>query len=151
MAYAEGLAAGFAEARAEAEAARLAETAARQRIHLALAKLDAEQEETLRQRLTATVEALCEAALSPLVLDREALAARVVRAATMLARADDVAVLRLHPDDIALIGQQLPEDLTVEPDPALERGALRLEGGAGGIEDGPAQWRRALAEALRQC
>jgi len=69
----------------------------------------------------------------------------------MLARADDAAVLRLHPDDLALIVARLPAGLPVEPDPALERGALRLEGSAGGVEDGPAQWRRALAEALGPC
>ncbi len=69
----------------------------------------------------------------------------------MLARADDAAVLRLHPDDLDLIADRLPPGLATEPDPALERGNLRLEVQAGGIEDGPAQWRRALAEALGSC
>jgi flagellar assembly protein FliH len=31
----------------------------------------------------------------------------------------------------------------------LERGALRVETTGGGVEDGPAQWRAALNEALR--
>lgn len=151
QAWADGHAAGLAEAQAEAEARRMAEDEARGRIELALARLDAAQEEVLRQRLTATVTALCEAALAPLALDGDALARRVARAAALLARADDQAVLRLHPDDLALLGARLPAGLPVEPDPALERGALRLEGAAGGIEDGPAQWRRALAEALGPC
>ena len=34
------------------------------------------------------------------------------------------------------------------PDPALERGALGSRAPNGGVEDGPAQWRRAIAEAL---
>ena len=73
------------------------------------------------------------------------------RAAAMLARADDDRVLRLHPEDIRLIGKRLPEGLEVVPDPALERGALRVETASGGVEDGPSHWRRAIAEALSQC
>jgi len=150
-AWADGHAAGLAEAQAEAAALRTAEEESRQRIELALARLDAEQQEALRQRLVETVTALCNAALAPLAIDPDLLAERAHRAAAMLARADDAAVLRLHPDDLALVAKQLPEGLPVEPDPALERGNLRLEGQAGGIEDGPAQWRRALAEALGPC
>lgn len=150
-AWAEGHAAGIAEAQAEAAQRRAEEAAACQQIALSLARLNAEQQEAVRQRLVETVAALCNAALAPLAIDPAALAERAGRAAAMLARADDAAVLRLHPDDLALIAERLPAGLTTEPDPALERGNLRLEGQAGGIEDGPAQWRRALAEALGPC
>ncbi|MEA3265131.1 MAG: FliH/SctL family protein [Pseudomonadota bacterium] len=150
-AWADGHAAGIAEAQAEAEQRRAEETAARSRIELALARLDSAQQEALRQRLVETVTALCDAALAPLAIDPAALAERAARAAAMLARADDAAVLRLHPDDLNLIAERLPPGLATEPDPALERGNLRLEGQAGGIEDGPVQWRRALAEALGPC
>lgn len=150
-AWAEGHAAGLAEARAEAAARTDADAAARGRIELALARLDAEQAETMRQRLLATVEALCEAAIAPLALDREALTARVARAAAMLSRADDDKVLRLHPDDLALVARNLPEGLETLADRSLDRGALRIETASGGVEDGPAHWRRAIAEALRLC
>lgn len=150
-AWAEGHAAGLAEAMSEAADRTAAEAAARQRIELALARLDVEQQELLHQRLVDTVTALCDAALAPLAIDPAALVHRAQRAAQMLARADDAAVLRLHPDDLALVADLLPAGLPTEPDPALERGCLRLEGKAGGIEDGPAQWRRALAEALGPC
>jgi len=71
----------------------------------------------------------------------------------MFSRADDERLIRLHPEDLALIKPQLPKDWHFFPDPALERGAIRVEarqGGVegGGVEDGPAQWRRAIAEAL---
>lgn len=151
QAWAEGYAAGQEEARAAAAAKAEADTVARDKIALMLARLDADQTELLRQKLTATVTALCEASLAPLALDQDALAARVTRAAAMLARADDDKVLRLHPDDLKLIAKQLPEDLEVLEDPALDRGALRLETTSGGVEDGPAHWRRAIAEALAQC
>lgn len=150
-AWAEGHAAGLAEARAEAAARTEADAETRGRIELALARLNAEQAEAMRQRLLATVEALCEAAIAPLALDREALAARVARAAAMLARADDDKVLRLHPKDLAFVAKNLPKGLEIIADPALERGALRLETASGGVEDGPANWRRAIAEALNPC
>jgi flagellar assembly protein FliH len=50
-----------------------------------------------------------------------------------------------------LIGTRLPASLTVEADPSVERGGLRIETTDGGIEDGPSHWRRALAEAFGQC
>ncbi len=151
VAWDEGFAAGTAQAQTDAEALAAGQAAACGRIELALARCDTEQTEVLRQRLFAAVEALCEASLAPLRLDQDAFAARVHRAAAMLSRADDERVLRLHPDDIALVTDRLPERLEVRPDPTLERGALRLETGNGGVEDGPAHWRRAIAEALAQC
>ena len=151
QAWEAGFAAGRAEAQQAADQTAAEVTAARIRIELSLARLDTEQTEQLRQQLFATIEALCEASLAPLRLDPAALAARVDRAAAMLARADDERILRLHPDDLALVADHLPEGLELRSDPALERGALRLETANGGVEDGPAHWRRAIAEALAQC
>ena len=150
-AWQDGHATGLAEARAEAVALAEIEVAARARIELSFARLDAELAEALRQRMVATVMALCEATLAPLALDREALLYRVEKATAMLARGDDDKVLRLHPEDLALVVNHLPQDLEVLADPALERGALRIETQAGGVEDGPAHWHRAIAEALAQC
>jgi flagellar assembly protein FliH len=151
QAWSEGHATALAEAQAEAASASQAERAARGRIELSLARLDAELSETLRRRLLDTVTALCETALAPMALDREALTRRVAKAVAMLARADDDKLLRLHPADHALIADRLPAGLEVHDDPALERGSLRLETASGGVEDGPAHWRRAIAEALAQC
>jgi flagellar assembly protein FliH len=69
----------------------------------------------------------------------------------MFVRADDDRVIRLHPDDAALVAARLPSDWNFIPDATLERGALRVETSNGGIEDGPAQWRAAITEALRLC
>ena len=151
QAWDEGFAAGSAETAASAAAAAEANARAHDAITLSFARLDAQLAEDLRQKLFMTVEALCEAAIAPLALDKTALAARVERAAAMLARADDERVLRLHPDDFKLVAQHLPAGLEVSPDPALPRGAIRVESAAGGVEDGPENWRRAIAEALGQC
>jgi len=95
--------------------------------------------------------ALCEATLVPYALDEKVLARRIERAVAMFSRAEDERVIRLNPEDLALLTDHLREEWTVLPDPALERGALRVETQSGGVEDGPAQWRRALAEAFHAC
>lgn len=150
-AWADGFAAGEAEARAAADTRRVADDEARARLALSFARIDADLTEQLRDRLHATIQALCEATLAPVALDPALLARRAERAAAMLSRAEDDRVLRLHPDDLALIAAQLPADLPTSPDPQLERGTLRIETSQGGVEDGPEHWRRAIAEALARC
>lgn len=150
-ARAEGFALGLEQGRAELAEALAAEAEAREALGLAFARLDADLAEAMRLRLTDTVMALCEATLVPFALDPEALAARVARAVAMLARAEDERVIRLNPQDLPLVSPRLSQDWSVQPDPALPRGHLRVETATGGVEDGPAQWRRALAEAFEGC
>jgi flagellar assembly protein FliH len=151
IAYAEGYAAGVAEATAAAEAEAMVAEAARQHLSFSFSRLDADLAEQLRQKLHETVTALSEAALHPLAVDAAALARRVECAVAMFVRADDERVIRLHPDDLTLIAARLPADWEFVPDTSLERGALRVETSTGGLEDGPAQWRAAITEALRLC
>jgi flagellar assembly protein FliH len=151
IAFAEGYATGAADARAQAEAAAQALAAAHEALGLSFARLEGQLEDELRLRLRDTVAALCEAAIAPIALDEEALMRRIERAVSMLSRADDDRVIRLHPDDLELVSPRLRAEWQVQPDPALERGALRVETSTGGVEDGPSQWRRAIAEALHQC
>lgn len=150
-AFLDGHAAGRAEAMAEAATTAQADSTAHAALGTALARLDAEMAEALRQRLQDTVMALCEATLVPFSLDPPVLAARVERAVAMFSRAEDERVIRLHPEDLALVSSQLKADWQVVPDRSLERGALRVESQSGGVEDGPEQWRRALAEAFHAC
>lgn len=145
--YAEGAEAGAAAARAEMAVA----DAARHRIETALARLDASETEAFAQRLKDTVIALCDAVLGEAAIAPDSLARRVATAVAMFKRAADERVIRLHPEDLALVHGRLPEDCHCEPDPKLERGAVRVETAGGGVEDGPAQWRAALDEALRAC
>lgn len=149
-AYARGYADGHAQASEEAESRAAASDAAREALSLSFARLDAIMAEDLRLRLRDTVAALCEAALAPLAIDEAALARRIERAVGMLARADDERVVRLHPADIELVSERLSAEWQVVPDPKLERGTVRVEGTMGGVEDGPASWRMAIAEALHQ-
>jgi flagellar assembly protein FliH len=147
MGFADGLAAGRAEALAHAETERENGEA----LGFSFARIDGELAEMLRQRLRNTVVALCEATLVPLTLDLSVLAQRVKAAVAMFSRADDERVIRLNPGDLAAVQGMLPDDWTLLPDPALARGALRVETASGGAEDGPAQWRQAIQEALDSC
>lgn len=150
-AYQRGYREGAAKAAADAQRAEQARDQARAEIELAFARLDEEDVTALRERLRQTVLGLCEAAVLPLALDAEGLALRVQRAVAMLRRAQDERLVRLHPEDLALVRERLPGSLKVEADPSVERGGLRIETADGGIEDGPGHWRRLLTEAFREC
>ena len=142
---AEGEAAGRAAARAESAAGE----EHRRALRLALRSLDAAALDALSADLAETVIALCSHAIAGWIPDREAIAERCREAARLLGAAPGSFALHLNPADIEALG---PDDLPgwrIEPDPALERGALRLEGADGTICDGPEEWRRAIAEAVR--
>ena len=145
QAYAEGETAGRAAALAEA-----AQDAARQReLRLAFRTLDEAASETLAADLADTVIALCEGVLGAHAADRGALLARCHEAARRIGSAAAALRLHLHPEDIAALGPDALGGWVVAPDPTLERGALLLEGPDGALRDGPADWRRAIADAVR--
>jgi flagellar assembly protein FliH len=144
---------GWADAQEAAQQTAAQADEARGRMETVFHRLDGELAEQFRQRLMETVIALCERCLAPLALDKDALMRRVEAAAAMFNRADDDRVIRLNPEDLAAIRARLPNDWDVQGDPAMERGAIRVESRstgleAGGAEDGPQQWRRAIVEAL---
>ncbi|MDF8334282.1 FliH/SctL family protein [Novosphingobium cyanobacteriorum] len=150
-AFADGYAQGADDARTALMAEMAEADAARHQIETTLARMDEDASRLFEERLRETVKALCEAVIAPAAIDAEGLARRVATAAGMFARASDERVIRLHPEDLALVHARLPEEWHCEPDPSLERGSVRVEGPQGGVEDGPVQWRAAIEEALRAC
>lgn len=150
-AFEQGFAEGYATASQEAERREAKAGAEREAITLALARMDEHGAAEMAERLRQTVMALCEQAVLPLAVDPAGLAARIARAVAMLQRAQDERRVLINPEDLALVQSRLPTGLLVEPDPSVERGALRIETPDGGVEDGPSQWRRILAEAFREC
>jgi len=144
-AHADGMAAG--RAAAEADAAALA---ARQRaLRLSFRALDEAASQVLADDLAATVMALCEGVLGDAAIDREGLLARCHAAARRIGGAADSLTLHLHPDDMALLGPDALTGWQVMPDAALERGTVLIESANGSVSDGPAEWRRAIAAAVR--
>jgi flagellar assembly protein FliH len=144
-AFARGKAAGRAEAAAEAE-----DRAARHRaLRLTFHALDEAALGVLAEDLAATVMTLTEGVLGVAAIDRTGLIARCEAAACRIGGAAESLVLLLHPDDIALIGAEGLAGWRIVPDPAVSRGGLRIESPEGAVSDGPEEWRRAIAAALR--
>lgn len=144
-AHAEGLAAGRAAAEATSEA-----LLARQRsLRLAFRALDEAASAVLAADLEATVLALCAGVLGEAALDPVGLRARCESAARRIGSAPEALVLHLHPDDIAVLDEGALAAMRLAPDPSLERGSVVIAGPEGSIADGPAEWRRAIAAAVR--
>ncbi|WP_313433948.1 FliH/SctL family protein [Novosphingobium sp.] len=150
-AFSHGFTMGHDQALQEARVRAETEAAALQRLSLAFEKMDEALEEELRMRLRDTVTALCEVAIAPMAIEPDALLRRIGVAVAMLRRAEDERLIRLHPDDLRLVSPRLSAEWQVQPDNTLERGTIRIETATGGIEDGPANWRRAITEALQRC
>lgn len=150
-AFSHGFAMGHEQAAHEARIRADTEAATYRKLALAFSKLDEAREEELRLRLRDTVSALCESAIMPLAIEPDALLRRIGVAVAMLSRAEDERLIRLHPEDLRLVSPRLSAEWQVQPDTTLERGTVRIETATGGVEDGPANWRRAIAEALQRC
>lgn len=142
---------GLEEARASAARGAEALSGASAALGRALSRIDDQQAADLTERLRDTVVALCSSVIDNAAIDPDALARRIAAALSMLRRSDDERLLRVHPDDADLLASWLPEDVTVLPDLALDRGSIRLETSTGGLESGPRQWREAIAAAVRGC
>ena len=150
-AFSRGFAEGSAQALQTALEAERERDARREAIELAFARFDEASATALRERLRQTVLALCEEAVLPLAIDPEGLALRIEKATAMLQRSQDERRVLLNPEDLKLVEGRLPAGLVVEADATVESGGLRIETPDGGIEDGPAHWRRVLVEALGEC
>lgn len=142
--YAEGLAAAAA-------AARMAED--RDRALLAdigaslsgAGRIDREQ---VARQLRETVLVLTGKLIGEIGVAADLLAARVDAAAELLADKAESALLRVHPDDVALLDGKLPPTIFAAGDAAVERGGFVLESASSVIEDGPALWLDHLATAI---
>lgn len=147
-AYSRGYNDGFEEAKRVSEAVLAAEQARVRDLRLAFRALDAAAVDALAQDLSATVQALCSPVLREFSLDAAALQERCLEAAKRLGAAPSALTLHLHPESRALLDEKAFQGWTLLDDPALEKGALRLCGEDTAIRDGPADWTRAIAEAI---
>lgn len=118
-------------------------------LRLSFRSFDQAAMDSLASELADTVLALCAQAIAGFATDPEALLGRCAEASRRLGMGPSECKLHLHPDDISLIEPAMLEAWQVVPDAGVEQGGLRLEGVDGSVSDGPPDWRRAIAAAIR--
>ena len=102
----------------------------------------------MAEQLRRTVLMLVTRIIGDVGVEAERLAARVEVAADMLADAAESAMLRVHPDDVALLEGRLPATIFPVGDPNISRGSFVLESASTVVEDGPNLWIEQLAAAI---
>jgi flagellar assembly protein FliH len=145
-------AAGFAEGMAAA-IAEIGETGDRDRALLAElgealrsdGRLDRER---MARQLRQTVMFLVSRLIGEVGIAPDILARRIESAAEMLADSAESALLRVHPDDVALLEGKLPKTVFAVGDPGVARGSFVLESASTIVEDGPELWLEQLAQAI---
>lgn len=147
------IAEAFAQGEAQGRQAAMAEQAALREQKLTLRQtfraLDQAAMDALANDLAETVIALCSQSLADYVPGPEALKSRCLAAAKRIGSGASDSTLYLHPDDLRLLDREGLGEWTIVGDPAVEQGGLRLETKDGSVSDRPADWRRAIAAAIR--
>lgn len=144
--HAEGFAAGLAQAAADAGRDRaLADT-----LGAALAGGVAFDRDRFARQLRQTVLLLVTRLVGETGVSADLLTKRIEAATDALADSAESALLRLHPDDVALVDGRLPKTLFAVGDPNVARGSFVLESASTIVEDGPDQWLDQLSQAIEK-
>ncbi|WP_019833824.1 FliH/SctL family protein [Sphingomonas sp. PR090111-T3T-6A] len=140
---AQGYAAGLEAGRREADKER----DALERLALGLQMLRPEPTQGLGAMIATTVERLVRQVMGEVDVDVGTLMDRAQAAAALIGEETRPTVLKLNPADISRLNSaELP--VSIEADPTLAPGDLRLETGAGAIEDGASVRLERLRAAL---
>ena len=145
-------AAGYADG-VEAALAEVAATGERDRALLialtdALQADDRVDRDAVARRLRQTVLLLVTRLVGDIGIAPDLLARRIEAAADLLSDAAESAMLRVHPDDVALLEGKLPRQIFAIGDASVARGAFVLESASTIVEDGPEEWLEQLAQAI---
>ncbi len=145
-------AAGYAEGEAAAVAVQGerndADRALIVNLTAALAASGRVDRDAVARRIRQTVLHLVTRLIGETGVSGDLLTARVAAAADLLADASESALLRLHPDDVALVEGRLPATVFAAGDASVARGSFVLESASTVIEDGPDLWLDQLAQAI---
>lgn len=144
--------AGYAEGYAAAQAANAGEAARDRALLDALgeslgtgSRLDRER---VARQMRQTVMLLVAKLVGEIGISPDRLAERIDAATDLLADEAESALLRVHPDDVALLEGRLPRNLFAAGDAAVPRGSFVLESASTIVEDGPELWLEQLTAAI---
>lgn len=104
----------------------------------------------LAEQLRRTVLTLVTRIVGEAGVSGELLAARVEAATDCLADANESAMLRVHPDDVALVTGRVPATVFPVGDATIARGSFVMEAASTIVEDGPAMWLEQLEAAIER-
>ncbi|MEG3084273.1 FliH/SctL family protein [Sphingomonas sp. PB2P12] len=146
-AHAAGFEEGLAAAAAAARDAGTRDTALLGDLATALGA-DRIDRERVAGQLRQTVLFLVSKVVGEVGIAPDVLAGRIETAADLLSDAAESALLRVHPDDVALLEGRLPKSIFAAGDPSIARGSFVLESASTIVEDGPELWLDQLAHAI---
>jgi flagellar assembly protein FliH len=104
--------------------------------------------EAMARQLRQTVMFLVTKTIGEAGVSPDLLAHRIEAASDLLANAAESAILRVSPDDVALLEGLLPATIFPVGDALVARGSFVLESASTIVEDGPDLWLEQLASAL---
>ena len=148
VARAQAFAEGMAHARALDAAADDRDTALIASLSAALQSAERIDRDALARQLRETVMFLVAKMIGEAGVSGDLLAARVEAATALLADAAESALLRVHPDDVALLSDRLPTTIFPVGDESVARGSFVLEAASTIVEEGPEMWLEQLAAAI---
>ncbi|OYY73183.1 MAG: flagellar biosynthesis protein FliH [Sphingomonas sp. 28-63-12] len=108
-------------------------------------RLDRDQ---LARQLREAVMVLLTKLVGEAGISADLLASRIAAATDMLADSAESAMLRVHPDDVALLKDKLPPTIMAVGDASIDRGSFVLESASTIVEDGPDMWLEQLTQAI---
>jgi flagellar assembly protein FliH len=147
-AHAAGIAEGLALARAEITEAGERDRTLLADLARALRADDRLDRERMARQLRQTVMFLVTKLVGEIGIAPDLLAGRIDAAADILADSAESAMLRVHPDDVALLEGKLPKSVFAVGDAGVARGGFVLESASTIIEDSPDIWLEQLAQAI---
>ena len=147
-AHAAGYAEGLAAAAAEAQASSARDHALLADLAQGLVAGTHIDRGPLAERLRSTVLHLVTRLVGEVGIAPDILAARITAATDCLADASESAMLRVHPEDVALLEGRLPNTVFAVGDAAVTRGSFLLESASPIGVDGPEAWLDLLAQAI---
>jgi len=144
-----GYDAGYADALAQAQAAAARDQALLGTLGEALqgGRLDRER---MARQLRQTVLYLVTQLVGEVGIAPDRLAARITAATDMLSDQAEAAMLRVHPQDVALLDGKLPPTIFAVGDATVARGSFVLESASTVVEDGPEMWLEQLGQAIER-
>ena len=142
LAHAEGFAEGLAAAAAEEGRDRALADAIAQALS---GRVDRDR---VARQLRQTVLFLVGKIVGERGVEPAMLAGRVEAATELLADGAESAMLRVHPDDVALLEGRLPATVFAVGDANVARGSFVMEAASTIVEDGPDLWLDQLAQAI---